>query len=178
MNIKATSAIPIKAGALAALAALALSGCGNSHQQVQAWMNTAAAGMNGKVEKIDEPRRFEPYKYASTAMVDPFDPAKAAPPAKTTAREEPRRRREALEAFPLESLTMVGMLRQKGETYALIKAGANLYRVKIGSYLGRDEGLVTDISETGLVLKETVRDAGGDLMERRSTLVLQEQPRA
>lgn len=175
MNIKATSATRLTAGTLAALA---LSGCGNSHQQVQAWMNTAAAGMNGKVDKIDEPRRFEPYKYASMAMVDPFDPAKAAPAARTTAREEPLRQRETLEAFPLESLKMVGMLRQKGETYALIKADATLYRIKVGSHLGRDEGLVTDISETGLVLKEMVRDAGGDLVERKSTMVLQEQPKA
>ncbi|SFZ77351.1 Pilus assembly protein, PilP [Chitinimonas taiwanensis DSM 18899] len=70
---------------------------------------------------------------------------------------------------------MVGTLQKGKEVNALIRApDGNLYRVKIGSYMGQNFGMVTGISETETSLKEIVEDSGGDWVERTSVLALDE----
>ena len=81
---------------------------------------------------------------------------------------------EPLEAFPLEQLKMVGTLTQLGATYALVKAEKTLYRVKKGNNLGQNFGLITEINDTEVKLKEIVQDTAGDWTERQSVLPLLE----
>jgi type IV pilus assembly protein PilP len=86
------------------------------------------------------------------------------------------RAKQPLEAYALESLKMVGVLKQKGEVFAIVKAPDNaIYRIKKGNYVGQNFGLVTAIGDTDVKLKEIVQDSGGDWAERDSTLTLQEQ---
>jgi type IV pilus assembly protein PilP len=84
------------------------------------------------------------------------------------------RRKEPLEAFPLEQLTMVGTLTQNKETYALVRADKTLYRVKKGNYMGQNFGLITDVTDSEIKLKEIVQDSAGDWAERQSVLPLLE----
>jgi type IV pilus assembly protein PilP len=48
----------------------------------------------------------------------------------------------------------------------------NLFRVKVGNYIGQNFGLITEISESTIKLKELVQDSGGDWTERVSTMTL------
>ena len=84
------------------------------------------------------------------------------------------RRKEPLEAFPLEQLKMVGTLNQANVTYALVKADKTLYRVKKGNYLGQNFGLIVDITDSEIKLKEIVQDTAGDWTERESVIPLLE----
>jgi type IV pilus assembly protein PilP len=43
-----------------------------------------------------------------------------------------------------------------------------------GNYVGQDFGLVTQITESDVTLREIVQDSAGDWSERISTLVLQD----
>lgn len=171
---------------VAVLAAAVLAGCGgNEHQEIQKRMADATKDMKGRVEKIDEPKKFAPFKYESDKQINPFDPAKVAllpdetkkggPKAGGLAGPDLTRRREVLESFALENLKMVGMLQQKGAYYGIIRADANLHRVKVGNYMGQNFGIVTGITESEITLKELVQDGGGDWVERVSTLQLQEE---
>jgi type IV pilus assembly protein PilP len=85
------------------------------------------------------------------------------------------RRKEPLEAFPLEQLKMVGTLSQGNDTYALVRADKTLYRVKKGNYMGQNFGLITDVTESEIKLKEIVQDSAGDWAERQSVLPLLEE---
>ena len=68
---------------------------------------------------------------------------------------------------------MVGTLQQAKTNFALVKsADNNLFRVKVGNYLGQNFGLITEISESTIKLKEIVQDSGGDWTERISTMTL------
>lgn len=169
----------------ATAATLALAGCGGGeHQEIQRWMADATKDMRGKVEKIDEPKKFVPFKYESDKMMDPFNTSKVS----MLPEEKPKgagggtgiagpdrsRPREVLESFPLENLRMVGMLQQKGITYGIVRADNNLHRVKIGNYMGQNFGIITKVTESEITLKELVQDGGGDWVERVSTLQLQE----
>ena len=85
------------------------------------------------------------------------------------------RRKEPLEAFPLEQLKMVGTLAQGTDTYALVRADKTLYRVKKGNYMGQNFGLITDVNDSEIKLKEIVQDSAGDWAERQSVLPLLEE---
>ncbi|HEX4326800.1 MAG TPA: pilus assembly protein PilP [Burkholderiales bacterium] len=184
MTAKNNLRLPVRTVLAGAVATMALAGCGGGeHQEVQKWMADATKDMRGKVEKIEEPKKFAPFKYESEKQMDPFNADKVAllptEGKKGTgtgiAGPDMTRRREVLESFPLENLKMVGMLQQKGATYGIIKADSNLHRVKIGNYMGQNFGIITNITESEITLKELVQDGGGDWVERVSTLQLQEE---
>ena len=83
------------------------------------------------------------------------------------------RRKEPLEAYPLENLRMVGTLQQNKNNFALVKTpDNNLFRVKVGNYMGQNFGLINEISESTIKLKELVQDSSGDWTERVSTMTL------
>src|SRR5436190_123308 len=95
-----------------------------------------------------------------------------------SASRSPRsRQREPLEAFPLESIQMMGTITQEAQTFALVRAGANLYRVRKGNYLGQNFGVITGIEDSQIALKELVQDSGGEWVERVSALQLVETKR-
>jgi len=85
------------------------------------------------------------------------------------------RRKEALEAFPLDAMTMVGSLNRNGQPVALISVDKLLYQVRVGNYLGLNYGRITRIGETDVTLREIVQDAAGEWIERVATLQLQEK---
>ena len=66
---------------------------------------------------------------------------------------------------------------QNQDMYALVRAGANLFRVKKGNYMGQNFGVITSIDEVQISLKELVQDSGGEWVERASTLQLVEAKR-
>jgi type IV pilus assembly protein PilP len=170
-----------KLGIVIALAALA--GCGADNEDIKKWMADNSKDMKIRIERIEEPKKFTPFKYEADKLVDPFNATKV-----TLVSEEKKsargggvgikpdfdRPKEVLEAFPLENLKMVGMLKQKGAFFGVIKADANLHRVRVGNYMGQNFGIITGITESEITLKELVQDGGGDWVERVSTLQLQE----
>jgi type IV pilus assembly protein PilP len=124
----------------------------------------------------------EPVPYTAEGVVDPFRPDRidvaGAPraPRSDLSKMAPdlNRPKEPLEAFPLESLQMLGTIMQNRETFALVKAGPNLYRIRKGNYLGLNFGIVTGIDEVAINLKELVQDGQGEWVERASALQLLE----
>jgi len=90
---------------------------------------------------------------------------------------EVNRRKEPLEAYPLDNMSMVGSVSREGKPFALLKVNNLLYQVKVGDYLGQNYGRVTKIAETEVTLREIVQDAAGEWIERSASLQLQERAR-
>ena len=88
---------------------------------------------------------------------------------------ELNRRKEPLEAFPLDSMTMVGSLDRAGQKVALVRVDTLLHQVRPGNYLGQNYGRVIRITESEVMLREIVQDAAGEWIERSTALQLQEQ---
>jgi type IV pilus assembly protein PilP len=59
--------------------------------------------------------------------------------------------------------------------FAIVRAEKTLYRVKKGNYMGQNFGLITDITDAEIKLKEIVQDSAGDWAERQSVLPLLEE---
>jgi type IV pilus assembly protein PilP len=87
------------------------------------------------------------------------------------------RRKQPLEAYPVDSMSMVGSVMRGGLPYALLKVDNLLYQVKPGDYLGQNYGKITKISETDVAFREIVQDAAGEWIERMSALQLQDRAR-
>jgi type IV pilus assembly protein PilP len=90
---------------------------------------------------------------------------------------EMNRRKEPLEAYPIDSMSMVGSVNKQGRPFALLRVDNLLYQVKVGDYLGQNYGRITKIDETQIVLREIVQDAAGEWIERSTNLQLQEKAR-
>ncbi len=156
---------------------LMLGACGGSgHPDLDAWMKEQGKTAKGKLDPLPQIKPYDPFTYNAFDLPDPFKPRKIEP-TKGTSKLAPdfTRRREPLEAFPLESLTMVGTLAKNKTTYALVRTPErDVYQVRAGNYLGQNYGVVIEIGDSDLKLKELLQDGSGDWTERSSTLQLQQ----
>lgn len=173
----------IKQIKLAALVVvLGLSACSDSSvQEVKDWMKQTQNETKPRVTPLSEPKKFTPYDYSGKGEVDPFNPSKllvvlAKLQAKnnTGPKPDPDRRKEVLESFPLDTIKMVGTLQKPGLVYGLVQVDKTVFQVKVGNYLGQNDGIITNLTETQIDIKEIVQDATGDWVERNATLELQE----
>lgn len=159
------------------IALLALGGCSSELDELKAFVRDSDKGLPRRVEPLPAVKPFEPFAYEGFDLPDPFKPRKLTPPKEGGGGIAPdlNRRKEPLEAFPLEQLKMVGTLQQGKDMYALVRADKTLYRVKKGNYMGQNFGLITEVTEQDIKLKEIVQDSAGDWAERQSVLPLLEE---
>ena len=165
------------------LAAAALAACGgDEHGDLKQELANLTKDMRGRVDPLPQVRPYEPVPYTAEGQIDPFRPerievagaGRAASASTALIEEQKKRPPEPLEAFPLESIRMVGTLTRNRETFGLVRAGTNLFRVRKGNYLGQNFGVITGIDEGQISLKELIQEGGGDWVERTSALQLQE----
>jgi len=162
------------------LACIGLAACGGEdHQDLRQWMKDATKDLKGKIPPLPGLKSFPQTAYEAGELVDPYNATKIEPERKAGGsgglKPDIERRKEPLEAYPLESLRMVGTLMMGKMVHALVQADKNLHQVKIGNYMGQNFGIITDINETEVKLKELVPDSLGDYTERTSALQLQEK---
>ncbi len=163
-----------------------LAGCGTSGEDdIRQWMVEERNQTRPKVAPIPAPKQFKPEAYTNATAIEPFSNQKLTQALKRDASQvaangalvapELARRKEPLEAFPLDTMNLVGSIVKAGQPVALVKVDNLLYQVKLGNYLGHNYGRVTKISESEVILREIVQDAGGEWIERIATLQLQER---
>lgn len=152
---------------------------GDSHSDLKKELSDLSKDLRGKIAPLPVVKPYEPVPYQALDMPDPFGSAKIELVTKSAGtggglKPDLNRPKEPLESVPLESLKMVGVLQQGKLNFALVRADNSLYRVKIGNYMGQNFGVITNILENQVQLRELVQDAAGDWTERQSTLQLQE----
>jgi len=165
-------------------AAAGLSACGDSEQEdLQRWMVEQRAQVKPNIPPIAEPKKFTPQAYTEATAYEPFNKLKLTqalrresnqPGSSDLIAPELARRKEALEAFPLDAMAMVGSMNRNGQPVALVKVDKLLYKVRVGEYLGLNYGRITRIGENEVDLREIVQDAAGEWIERAASLQLQE----
>jgi len=116
-----------------------------------------AEGLRNPFEKLDEPQAIED-------MVDAEGPG-----------PDLDREKEELEAYPLDTLRMVGTLSKSGELWGLVKASDGvIHRVQAGNYLGQNFGKIVGVQDQQIDLGEWVATTAGKWREREASLALVE----
>ena len=165
---------------------LLLAACGVSGEDdLRQWMAEQMNLTRPKIAPISEPKQFRPESYGEVAAIEPFSNQKLTQALKQDSTQvaangaliapELARRKEALESFPLDAMTLVGSLTKGGQPVALVKVENLLYQVRPGNHLGQNYGRITGITETEVRLREIVQDAVGEWIERAAILRLQER---
>ena len=113
-----------------------------------------------------------PTDYEGSGRPDPFGPHaiqatskmsnSASLPSKTVA----PRAKHPLEAAPLEAMRLVGQLLQGERSVGLIRLKSAVYPVRVGTVLGSNQGQVSSVDSSGLVVLEKSTDASGRQSQR------------
>ena len=153
------------------------------HEDLRQWMAENTKDLRGNIPKLPDVKPYQPTPYEVEGMLDPFRPSKIEPESKQKQGgkgvglqpdyEARELRNSLLEKFPLESLKMIGYLNVNNRPMAVIQAEQNVKQVKVGDYVGLDFGMVTQITDKEVTLRELVQDSAGDWSERTSSLHLQ-----
>ena len=163
----------------------ALGACsGGDHDDLKKWMADITKDMRGRIPKLPEVKAYEPVPYDVEVLLDPFKASKIEPESKNRQGsgkggafqpdfEARDLRNSLLEKYPVESLKMIGYLNINRRPIAVIQVENKVKQVKVGDYVGLDFGLVTQVTEKEVLLRELIQDSAGDWSERTSSLYLQ-----
>lgn len=169
---------------LATVVWVGLAGCSGADDELQAWTEQQRRDVKFGLQALPAPSRFEPHPYEGQSGPDPFDAHRLMSALKLEAVQvsprlasELNRRREPLEAYELETMAMAGTLLRQGRAVALVSVDRMLYQVKVGDYMGQNNGRVVKIEEGKIELREVVQDASGEWVERAASLQTQEGAR-
>jgi Tfp pilus assembly protein PilO/Tfp pilus assembly protein PilP len=117
------------------------------------------------LESMPEMKIEEVYSYQASKIRSPFEKAnlssldKPAWEIETLDPNSTTRPKELLELYPLDSLKMVGFIERDNVMFGLLKdSGGNIHRVKIGDYIGQNEGKIITIQQTGIEVQENLRN--------------------
>jgi type IV pilus assembly protein PilP len=162
--------------AMAPFMMLMIGGCSKDVNDLYAFIEKEKSSNVGSVKPLPQFRPYESFSYSAAELRDPFesnvdlDKELDAANALTPQTDRPK---QPLEAFPLDTLAMVGILEQKDDRWGLIKDPQNVvHRVKLGNYMGQNEGRILEITETDIRLVEIVPDGIGGFIERDASIAI------
>ena len=139
------------------------------------WVAQVRARPAPPLDPIPVIKPFESFQFDGRGFRDPFD-VQAVESNNGGMRPDSARRRQPLEAFPLDALDMVGTLGGGRSIVALVMGPDKVtYRVRPGTYIGQSDGRVVAVSEDHIELIELVPDGAGGWLERPASIALENQ---
>ena len=137
-------------------------GCGGepAQEDLQRYIDSIKARKSFNIEPIPKLQTSLTYHYPKNHVRDPFVAVveKRVSEANAPDQDRPKQR---LENFALDSLRMVGVLRENEQTWAVVSApDGGVYRVNTGNFLGKNYGKVTKINAKTVEIEELVRMNG------------------
>lgn len=162
-------------GLLVAAVVLSLSACTRGSRDLEAWVAEVKARPAPPLDPLPVMKQFETFEYAAQDMRDPFSPPGADRDGGNQLGPDPNRRKEVLEAFPLDSLDMVGTIGAGDGVIGLVMGPDRVtHRVRPGNYLGLNDGRITAVSEDRIEIVELVPDGAGGWLERQARIALED----
>jgi type IV pilus assembly protein PilP len=158
-----------------------LAGCGsdNGFSDLDAYMNEVRLRPAGKIEPAPTFRSYPTFTYHAANLRSPFSRQVRVDLAgqkhgSRNVKPDPNRVKQYLEGFNIEQFEMVGTISNVSGSFALLRGAGGVHRLKVGDYLGRNDGRIIAISGSQVDVVEIVPDGEGAWMERPRTIPLKE----
>ncbi|MGV8886923.1 MAG: pilus assembly protein PilP [Pseudomonas sp.] len=171
---------PIRCFSMVVLVA-GLAGCGgdNDFSDLDAHMNEMRLRAPGKIEPAPTFRSYPTFTYNAANLRSPFSPQIRVDLAgqkhgSRNVKPDPDRVKQYLEGFNIEQFEMVGTIANATGSFALVRGAGGVHRLKVGDYLGRNDGRIVAISGSQVDVVEIVPDGQGAWLERPRTIPLKE----
>jgi type IV pilus assembly protein PilP len=162
-----------RATVMLALVGLALAGCTSDTKEIEEWVAEVKARPAPPLDPLPVMKQFETFEYSAEGLRDPFAVPTPDRDSGSGLRPDPNRRKEALEAYPLDGLNMVGTIGGGGKLIGLVLAPDRVtYRVRPGNYMGQNDGRITGVFEDRIEMVELVPDGAGGWLERQAKIAL------
>ena len=166
------------------LSTLILQGCADRNMtDLREFVADVYKDKKPEIEPLPEIQPYKGFEYTAVEKNDPFRfdniiSNRSDESIVAGKRPDADRTKEPLEEFPLDALSMVGTMSQKGVPWVIVKTtqGTALL-ASIGNYLGQNDGKITQIfpEEQRVVLVETVIDPAGRWVTRDVEITIDEQ---
>ncbi|MGF6088586.1 pilus assembly protein PilP [Pseudomonas sp. 18173] len=165
--------------AVVLLSALAGCGAGDDYSDLDAYMNEMRLAGPGRIEPTPQFRSYPTFTYNAANLRSPFSPQISIDPAarrrsSSNVKPDPGRVRQYLEGFNIEQFEMVGTLSNATGSFALLRGAGGVHRLKVGDYLGRNDGRIVAINGSQVEVVEIVPDGQGAWLERPRIILLKE----
>jgi type IV pilus assembly protein PilP len=156
---------------------LSISGCSQDISDLQSFIAQTKSAHVGSVKPIPQFKPYESFSYSAADLRDPFvatvDLEEDESTKTSLLNPDSSRPRQPLEVFPLDTLSMVGILEQNEQLWGLIKDPQNVvHRVQVSHYMGQNEGQIIEINESAIFLVEIVPDGIGGYIERDASIAI------
>ena len=162
-----------------------LGGCTGGDADLKEWVAAEKAKKGAPLPPLPVLKTFETFSYndkdnKEQIRRDPFGPSREeqeqAQNASSSGPQPDKHPKEPLEAYPLDSMKMVGTIGMGNNVEGLIKDPDNvIHRVHLRNYLGQNNGKITAIAEDHIDLVELVPNQTGGWMERPASVALGEK---
>jgi type IV pilus assembly protein PilP len=161
---------------ISCLVLLNISACSQDNTDLLTFIDQTKSAHVGSVKPIPQFKPYESFTYSAGELRDPFVATVDIEEQDTKTsllNPDTSRPRQPLENFPLDTLSMVGILEQNEQHWGLIKDPQNtVHRVQIGNYMGKSEGRITEINESAVFLVEIIPDGIGGYIERDASIAI------
>jgi type IV pilus assembly protein PilP len=151
-----------------------------SHDDIHAFIEFNKEKPAGKIKPLKRYPPYKPYVYSAQQLRSPFVIPYVVETKilSVTSNVQPDfdRQKQRLENFELSSLSMVGTVKQGTTLWALIRdPEGSIERVKIGYYLGGNNGRIVDVSSDTIDVVEIVSNGDEAWLERPNIISMREQ---
>ncbi|MCQ8183605.1 pilus assembly protein PilP [Methylomonas sp. SURF-1] len=160
---------------------LLLAGCGGDDvSDLNKYIQEVKARPKAQIEPLPEIKVVESFIFKPDGLRDPFRPSERANEDSNVdvsgvsgIHPDTERRKEELEAYPLDTLRMVGTLRNEKGLWGLVRANdGTIHRVQVGNHMGQNYGKILRILDDRIELMEIVPDKPGTWREQQSALAM------
>lgn len=161
-----------------------LVGCSGDSTELEAQIKRIRAQPAAAIPKIPKIEPFKGFRYEAGTLRNPFEnliekeekkAQIAASGGGDALAPDPNREKEPLEAWSLNDMSVAGTLNRPSGPWVLIKTSDGaVHSVTIGNYLGKNNGKIIAISETGLTLSEIVSDGFGGWQRQATELTMKQ----
>lgn len=164
---------------------VSLVGCKANDDSIPQFIAQAHQQAEAKVEPLSEQSEFVAEAFVMTSARIPFlrpRPELGQPSDDLNQacwQPELRSYRAPLESFPLEQLSMRGVMGDNNQLWALVYTpDGKLAKVREGHYLGLNHGKILKVSQKGVDIEEILPDGEGCWLKRPMKLTLVKQDKA